>query len=175
MKQYIFLCAMPIARQGRWAAATIIQVAAERVAEVFAACWHAYARRRERTAAVGELRALDDRSLRDIGINRSEIESVVYGRDTTRLRGRDDPAADCRRAETRPSRTTALGSRKPTEKIANPATTNRTQMRKAAAMIAVIFESWPTNAQKYIDMGGSALASRHPGRVYLHRALPKCE
>jgi heme-degrading monooxygenase HmoA/uncharacterized protein YjiS (DUF1127 family) len=154
MKQYIFLCAMPIARQGRCrAAATIIQVAAERVAEVFAACWHAYARRRERTAAVRELRALDDRSLRDIGINRSEIESVVYGRDTTRLRGRDDPAADCRRAETRPSRTTALGSRKPTEKIANPATTNRTQMRKAAAMIAVIFESWPTNAQKYIDMG----------------------
>ena len=154
MKQYIFLCAMPIARQGRCrAAATIIQVAAERVAEVFAACWHAYARRRERTAAVRELRALDDRSLRDIGINRSEIESIVYGRDTTRLRGRDHPAADCRRAETRPSRTTALGSRKPTEKIANPATTNRTQMRKAAAMIAVIFESWPTNAQKYIDMG----------------------
>ena len=33
------------------------------------------------------------------------------------------------------------------------AATNRTQMRKAMAMIAVIFESWPTNAQKYIDMG----------------------
>ena len=99
---------MPIAAQGRCrAAATIMQVAAERVAGVFAACWHAYASRRERTAAVRELRALDDRTLRDIGINRSEIESVVYGQDTTRLRGRDDPAADCRRAETRPSRTTA--------------------------------------------------------------------
>ena len=31
--------------------------------------------------------------------------------------------------------------------------TNRTQMQKAIAMIAVIFESWPTNAQKYIEMG----------------------
>jgi len=26
-------------------------------------------------------------------------------------------------------------------------------MQKAIAMIAVIFESWPTNAQKYIEMG----------------------
>jgi hypothetical protein len=26
-------------------------------------------------------------------------------------------------------------------------------MWKAMVMIAVIFESWPTNAQKYIDMG----------------------
>jgi heme-degrading monooxygenase HmoA len=38
-------------------------------------------------------------------------------------------------------------------KFANLAATNRTQMRKAMAMIVVIFESWPTNAQKYIDMG----------------------
>ncbi len=33
-----------------------------------------------------ELRALDDRSLKDIGINRSEIEWVVDGEDATRLR-----------------------------------------------------------------------------------------
>src|SRR5215471_5197845 len=38
-------------------------------------------------------------------------------------------------------------------KFANPAARNRAQMRKALTMIAVIFESWPTNAQKYIDMG----------------------
>jgi uncharacterized protein YjiS (DUF1127 family) len=48
--------------------------------------WRAYALRRERSAAVRELRALDDRALKDIGINRGEIEWVVEGRDDTRLR-----------------------------------------------------------------------------------------
>ena len=42
--------------------------------------------RRERNAAVRELHALDDRTLKDIGINRSEIEWVVDGQDATRLR-----------------------------------------------------------------------------------------
>jgi uncharacterized protein YjiS (DUF1127 family) len=46
----------------------------------------AYIRRRERNAAVHELHALDDRTLKDIGINRGEIEWVVYGEDATRLR-----------------------------------------------------------------------------------------
>ena len=64
--------------------------------------WRAYALRRERNAAVRELRALDDRALKDIGINRSEIEWVVDGQDDTRLRDatitanrsrRRDPAA----------------------------------------------------------------------------------
>jgi uncharacterized protein YjiS (DUF1127 family) len=56
---------------------------------VFAAAgnwWRAYMRRRERNAAVRELHALDDRTLKDIGINRSEIEWVVDGEDATRLR-----------------------------------------------------------------------------------------
>jgi uncharacterized protein YjiS (DUF1127 family) len=48
--------------------------------------WRAYALRRERNAAVRELHALDDRTLKDIGINRSEIEWVVNGQDDTRLR-----------------------------------------------------------------------------------------
>jgi uncharacterized protein YjiS (DUF1127 family) len=48
--------------------------------------WRAYIRRRERNAAVRALRAFDDRTLKDIGINRSEIEWVVDGQDATRLR-----------------------------------------------------------------------------------------
>jgi uncharacterized protein YjiS (DUF1127 family) len=43
---------------------------------------------RSRRAAIAQLHALDDRNLQDIGISRSEIESVVHwaGNDVTRLR-----------------------------------------------------------------------------------------
>ena len=43
--------------------------------------WRTYTIRRARIAAVRELHALDDRTLRDIGVSRSEIEwVVVHGR-----------------------------------------------------------------------------------------------
>jgi uncharacterized protein YjiS (DUF1127 family) len=48
--------------------------------------WRAYARWGERRAAVRELHALDDRTLRDIGISRSEIEWVVSSQEASRLR-----------------------------------------------------------------------------------------
>ena len=63
-----------------------LRTAAGAVAATAGKWWRAYALRRERNAAVRELHALDDRELKDIGINRSEIEWVVDGEDATRLR-----------------------------------------------------------------------------------------
>lgn len=53
--------------------------------------WRGYWMRRAQRATVGILRSLDDRSLHDIGIDRSEIESVVFGKPAERLQryGRD--------------------------------------------------------------------------------------
>src|SRR5262245_12047086 len=48
--------------------------------------WNTYLQRRTRRATVLMMQALDDYTLRDIGINRSEIESVVYGRPVERKR-----------------------------------------------------------------------------------------
>ena len=79
------------------------------VAAVAGKWWRAYLRRRERNAAVRELRALDDRTLKDIGINRSEIESVVDRRDDTRLRDATIAANRSRRRD--PTAGTGMTSR----------------------------------------------------------------
>ena len=64
------------------AAAAIIRALAKVVIAAAGKWWRAHTIRRARIAAIRELHALDDRTLRDIGVSRSEIEwVVVYGRD----------------------------------------------------------------------------------------------
>jgi uncharacterized protein YjiS (DUF1127 family) len=54
---------------------------------LFVAARNAMARRRQRRRAMDELMALDDRSLADIGIHRSQISGVVEGMYTARPLG----------------------------------------------------------------------------------------
>ena len=48
--------------------------------------WGALWTRRAQRASVHLLSSLDDRTLQDIGVNRSEIESIVYAKSCERLR-----------------------------------------------------------------------------------------
>lgn len=48
--------------------------------------WRAYWERRARRASVMLLSSLDNRTLDDIGLDRSEIQSFVYDRSKERLR-----------------------------------------------------------------------------------------
>jgi uncharacterized protein YjiS (DUF1127 family) len=57
--------------------AVIIRALAKAVLAAAGKWWRAYNIRRAHIAAVRELHALDDRTLRDIGLSRSEIEWVV--------------------------------------------------------------------------------------------------
>jgi uncharacterized protein YjiS (DUF1127 family) len=50
-----------------------------RAAAAVAAAWRVLEAWYERRQAIRELSALDDRSLRDIGLNRSQIEAAVSG------------------------------------------------------------------------------------------------
>jgi uncharacterized protein YjiS (DUF1127 family) len=85
-----------------------LRTAAWAVAATAGKWWRAYALRRERNAAVRELHALDDRTLKDIGINRSEIEWVVGGQDDTRLRDASIAANRSRRRDPAAGTGTAL-------------------------------------------------------------------
>lgn len=49
--------------------------------------WHAYRSDRERSAAGAQLMALDDHMLKDIGLDRSEIDSVLLDTSRERRRG----------------------------------------------------------------------------------------
>ena len=86
-----------------------LRIAARAVAATAGKWWRAYALRRERNAAMRELHALDDRELKDIGINRSEIWWVVSCQDDTRLRDATIAANRSRRRD--PAAGTAATSR----------------------------------------------------------------
>ena len=70
----------------------ITRALGHRAATVARAGWSGYTAWRERRAAVKELAALDDRTLRDLGLSRSEIEYVVGRRDAARSCERQAPA-----------------------------------------------------------------------------------
>jgi uncharacterized protein YjiS (DUF1127 family) len=72
-------------------AGSIIRALGHRAVAAARAGWSAYAAWRERRAAINELAALDDRTLRDLGLTRSEIEFVVR-RDVARSCERQAPA-----------------------------------------------------------------------------------
>jgi uncharacterized protein YjiS (DUF1127 family) len=76
-------------------AGRIVRVFVDRAAAVAGERWQAYAAWRERRAAVKELAALDDRTLRDLGLTRSEIEFVVGRQDAARPSERQAPARQC--------------------------------------------------------------------------------
>ena len=63
---------------------------AARGGRIVARQWNAFWDRRARQATVDLLHTLDDRTLRDIGISRGEIVSVVYGRRGERRRCYDE-------------------------------------------------------------------------------------
>jgi uncharacterized protein YjiS (DUF1127 family) len=73
-------------------AGSIIRALGYRAAAGASAAWSAYAAWRERRTAINELAALDDRTLRDLGLTRSEIEYVVGRRDAARSSERQAPA-----------------------------------------------------------------------------------
>ena len=58
------------------------------LAKVVAGWWSAYRRRRRLNWTVETLQGLDDRTLRDIGLDRSEITSVVHSEGAGRSRPR---------------------------------------------------------------------------------------
>jgi uncharacterized protein YjiS (DUF1127 family) len=66
--------------------ATLTARAGRRIAKA----WHAYWQRRAKRVTVALLDSLDDRTLHDIGVGRSEIPFIVYGRHGDRTRSYDE-------------------------------------------------------------------------------------
>jgi uncharacterized protein YjiS (DUF1127 family) len=70
----------------------------QRVSEAVKRAWVGYWTHRARRATVYVLHTLDDRTLKDIGMDRSEIESVVYAQPRDRGRSSSRRITMCARA-----------------------------------------------------------------------------
>jgi uncharacterized protein YjiS (DUF1127 family) len=81
MKERLMTRAYQVATGGR-SLATLAGGAGDKIA----GAWRRYWQRRAKRATVELLHSLDDRTLRDIGLSRCEITSVVYGRAGERTR-----------------------------------------------------------------------------------------
>jgi len=66
------------------------QTLTARTGSRLATAWRSYWERRARRVTAELLHSLDDRTLQDIGLGRSEISSVVYGRPCDRTRCYDE-------------------------------------------------------------------------------------
>jgi len=73
--------------RARTASAPILDRIAPMMKSAVFTAWHAYTAHRSRQIAKAHLMALDERLLKDIGIDRSEIHSVLMDRARERRRG----------------------------------------------------------------------------------------
>ena len=64
----------------------VAHAASQGLAESIKGLWRAYWERRARKASIMLLSSLDNRTLDDIGLDRSEIQSFVYDSSKERLR-----------------------------------------------------------------------------------------
>jgi uncharacterized protein YjiS (DUF1127 family) len=65
--------------------ASLLRRGARRLAAAAGKGWNAYAAWLAQRAAARELHGLDDRSLKDLGIHRSQIEAVIHGSHSRRV------------------------------------------------------------------------------------------
>ena len=100
-------------------AAALTRAVAGAVVTTAGKWWRAYALWLERKAAARELHALDDRTLKDIGVSRSEIEWVVRGPHATRLRDATIAAKHRRPRPATPRSGTSANARSSTKQWTN--------------------------------------------------------
>jgi uncharacterized protein YjiS (DUF1127 family) len=83
MVRSMFAAILTALRRAADGAGSVARVLGHRAAGAASRRWRGYTTWRERRRAVMELRGLDDRALKDLGLHRSGIEAAVYGLDSS--------------------------------------------------------------------------------------------